>query len=214
VLASHQITRLTIVLSLFVLGLGGAKETLVREFAGSGLSNTRPFSVDESWEIQWDAKGDFFQLYIYNLNGDLLNVAANQMGPGRGSSYQVAAGTFYLQVNALGSWSVRIVQVESNKLDGGQSDAANFDGASYSGSGAQNTRPFTVDGPWEVHWNAAAGIFQIYLYNLRGELIDVAANQMGSGAGSSFQPKGGTYYLQVNATGNWKIKIVPYQVKQ
>jgi hypothetical protein len=50
-------------------------------------------------------------------------------------------------------------------------------------------------------------LFQIYLYSGSGDLVDVAANQMQAGKGSSYVPRGGTYYLQVNALGSWAIRV-------
>lgn len=72
----------------------------------------------------------------------------------------------------------------------------------------KNTRPFKVNGPWEIQWDASGDIFQIYLYTSDGTLKDVAANQMGSGEGSYYNPQKGEYYLQVIAMGSWKVRIV------
>lgn len=185
-----------------VLGHGLAQEAIVQEFEGSGGRNTRPFDVAAGWEVQWNASGDIFQLYLYDASGGLLGVAANQMGPGTGASFQAPAGTFYLQVNAIGSWTIRIVQL-------GLAAADASGGIEFSGNGKLNTRPFNVEGPWEVQWTASGDIFQIYLHTQSGNLVGVAANQMGSGSGASYQPNGGNYYLQVNAVGEWVIRIVP-----
>ncbi len=84
----------------------------IATFSGSGGKNTRPFSVPAGWEIQWDANGDIFQLYLYKADGSLAGIPVNQLGSGKGSSYQASAGKYYLQVNALGQWSIKIVQVK------------------------------------------------------------------------------------------------------
>lgn len=195
------------VLSFLVLGSSAsayAQDSEVAEYSGSGIQNTRPFTVSGPWEVSWDARGDLFQLYIHDEVGNLVGVAANQMGVGDGSSYQPTAGIYYLQVNAIGSWTVTISQV---------SDAASTGGADggtihLSGSGAQNTRPFTRSGPWEIQWRAEGDLFQLFLHDENGSLEGVPSNQMGAGTGSSYQPRGGTYYLQVNALGNWEMDIV------
>jgi hypothetical protein len=85
---------------------------VVASFTGSGGKNTRPFTTPGPWEVQWDAQGDIFQLYLYYEDGTLEGVPANQSGPGTGSSYHPKKGTYYLQVNALGAWSIKIVAVE------------------------------------------------------------------------------------------------------
>lgn len=85
---------------------------VIATFSGSGGKNTRPFSVPAGWEIQWDAKGDIFQLYLYKADGSMVGVPANQQGSGKGSSYQAKAGKYYLQVNALDKWSIKIVKLK------------------------------------------------------------------------------------------------------
>jgi len=191
-------------------------DTVVTSFQGSGGKNTRPFTVQKGWEIQWDSNGDIFQLYLYTADGNLEGVPANQQGAGKGSSYQAKGGKYYLQVNALGAWKINIVQVGSAKKKeevkspaekAKESKPSNII-AEFSGSGGKNTRPFQPNGSWEIQWNAKGDIFQLYLYSSDGNLIGVPANQMGAGVGSSYQPKGGKYYLQVNAMGDWTIKIV------
>ncbi|MGM0602240.1 MAG: hypothetical protein ACQESS_02875 [Bacillota bacterium] len=85
---------------------------IIKEYSGSGMQSTRPFTVDNAWEIQWSASGEVFQIYLYEKNGNLVNIAANQMGAGKGSYYSPKTGTFYLEVNAMGNWEVKIVNVD------------------------------------------------------------------------------------------------------
>jgi hypothetical protein len=82
----------------------------ITRFEGSGQSTTRPFTVPDGWEIQWDA-GDFIQIYVYEAGGELNGIAANQQGSGSGSAFQASGGSYYLQMNAMGSWTVRVVDV-------------------------------------------------------------------------------------------------------
>lgn len=89
-----------------------AQENIVKNISGNGGKNTRPFTVEKGWEIQWDAKGDIFQIYLYNSDGVMLGVPANQQGSGKGSSYQAKSGKYYLQVNAIGDWKINIVRVK------------------------------------------------------------------------------------------------------
>lgn len=195
---------LAVILVLVLAGSAFAQETLVQTYQGNGTQNTRPFTVGAGWEIQWDATGDLFQAYLYDANGNLVEVAANQMGSGSGASFQPRAGSYYLQANAIGSWTIQIVQLPS-----GASTTIRDGGSEYRGSGVRNLRPFTTTGPWEVQWNARGDIFQLYLYAVDGDLIDVSANQGGPGNGASYQPRSGTYYFQVNAMGDWTVRIVP-----
>lgn len=83
---------------------------------------------------------------------------------------------------------------------------------SYSGSGMQTTRPFTVNTAWEIQWEAKAAdfvLFQIYLYDGSGGLVNIVANQSDPGKGSYYSPKRGEYYLAIGGIGcDWDVKIV------
>ena len=85
---------------------------VLKTFSGSGGKNTRPFTVPAGWEIQWDAKGDIFQLFLYKTDGSMVGCPANQLGSGKGSSYQAKAGKYYLGVNSMGKWSIKIIKVQ------------------------------------------------------------------------------------------------------
>jgi hypothetical protein len=95
-----------------------------------------------------------------------------------------------------------------NSTESSSSSPINSVIAKYSGNGTQNTRPFEVNSPWEIQWDATGQIFQVYLYDGNGNLVDVAANQMEGGKGSYYSPKTGSFYLQINGMGDWEIKIV------
>jgi len=74
----------------------------------------------------------------------------------------------------------------------------------FEGEGIQNTRPFTVTGAWIIEWQAEGDVFMITIYTKDGDYVDILGNAK---RGSSYQPQGGSYYLQVNALGKWKIAI-------
>jgi hypothetical protein len=191
------------VIALASLPIAASQDAVVQQYAGNGTQNTRPFAVTQGWEIQWDTSGDIFQLYLHTASGDLVDVAANQMGSGSGASYFPKPGTYYLQVNAIGPWALRVVN-----LAAGPAQISNAP-VTCRGNGTSNTRPFTSLGPWEVQWDASGDVFQVFVQDGSGNLVDVAANQLGPGRGASYQPRSGTYYLQVNATGAWSLQVVP-----
>jgi hypothetical protein len=100
---------------------GGGRQgsALVTKLSGSDTHTTRPFRVENGWEIQWDykpsglfANSGVFQLYLYGEGNVPLDIVANQMQPGSGSAYRPKGGRYYLEVNALGSWEIRVVQVQ------------------------------------------------------------------------------------------------------
>jgi len=77
----------------------------------------------------------------------------------------------------------------------------------YSGQGHMVTRPFTADGPWEAKFDSADALF-IYLLAPNGETIDLVANQASGGHGSYYSARAGTYSLQIDGFGAWKVRIV------
>lgn len=91
------------------------KEPVIKEYSGSGMQTTRPFTVNTAWEIQWEAKaGDFvlFQIYLYDGSGSLVDIVANQSDPGKGSYYSPKGGEYYLNINAVADWEIKIVEVK------------------------------------------------------------------------------------------------------
>ena len=186
-----------------------ADETSIIKLAGSGLKDTRPFKVGGPWELQWDANGSYFGAYIYNADGFWVGAAANQQGAGKGSSYQPKGGHYYLKINAIGSWHVKVIEVRtSTKTSSDETKADETSIIKLTGSGLKDTRPFKVGGPWELQWDANGSYFGAYIYNADGSWVGVAANQQGAGKGSSYQPKGGHYYLKINAIGSWHVKVI------
>jgi hypothetical protein len=177
-----------------------AGETLIAEHRGNGTTNTRPFDVEDGWELRWDSRGDVFQVYLHDANGDFIDVAANELGRSVAASYFPRGGRYYLSVNAIGSWSTQIVHVGTEPRPIGS-------GLEFRGGGTLNTRPFVVEGPWEIEWESEADILQVFILNARGDFVDLAANQMGPDSGASYQPRGGTYFLQMNAIGPWTIRV-------
>ena len=98
--------------NIFLQDQENQSENIIATFSGSGIKNTRPFKVSGPWEIQWNAQGDIFQLYLHSSSGKMMDITASQIGPGEGSSYQAQPGKYYLKVNAVGDWSISIVHVE------------------------------------------------------------------------------------------------------
>ena len=202
---SSRLSVLTIIF-LFISTYTYGQE-VVAEYSGNGIQNTRPFTVSNAWEVNWEASGDIFQLYLYTADGSMTGVVANQQGSGSGSSYQPQTGEYYFKVNAIGEWNIEIVESSNNSTSSSYTTSSGTI-ASFSGSGAKNTRPITTNSAWELQWDAEGDIFQVYLYSENGSLEGVIANQSKPGEGSSYQPQTGSYYFKVNALGDWSMKVV------
>jgi len=85
---------------------------VIAQFNGNDIRNTKPFVVSSPWEVQWDAKGEFFSIYLYSEDGSLINVLGNQNTPGEGSSYFPKSGKYYFSISTLGDWSVKVVRAQ------------------------------------------------------------------------------------------------------
>ncbi len=87
-------------------------ERVVAAFEGNGSQATRPFTVQDGWEIRWDFSGDLLIINIYTETGSIVKAsAANQDGSGSGSAFQPRGGSYYLDIGAIGSWTVTVVQL-------------------------------------------------------------------------------------------------------
>jgi hypothetical protein len=91
--------------------VNSASEKIIYSWSGRGVVTTRPFKVSGRWELQWDADGEFFQVYLKSAEGEMLGVLANQAGKGPGSAFYPKGGEYYLQINAIGDWRIRVVNV-------------------------------------------------------------------------------------------------------
>jgi hypothetical protein len=99
-------------------------------------------------------------------------------------------------------------------------DSADVVIAEWSGSGAGSTRPFHPEGPWEFQWSSpSGGIFGAWLYDVNhtgpeaSDYLSILAMTGGNGKqrpekGSSYQPKGGDYYVSFVASGDWTARVV------
>lgn len=79
----------------------------------------------------------------------------------------------------------------------------------FQGAGALTTPPFQVQDKWEVRWDCPDAI-SITLLSPDGTIV---AGASGSLKGSLYQPKGGSFHLQINRGGGggtspWHISVV------
>jgi len=77
-----------------------------------------------------------------------------------------------------------------------------------SGNGARNLRPFTVKDNWEIRWENKGTMITIAIRYADGKMAAMGGNAEKPGRGSSYQPKGGTYFLEVTGTEDWTVQVV------
>jgi hypothetical protein len=82
----------------------------VGDFSGMTDQTTAEFTVRGQWQVHWENDGERFK---FAIRGDRdLGTIVDQSEPGSGVTNVVAAGTFRLDVNADGPWTIRITQGE------------------------------------------------------------------------------------------------------
>lgn len=88
------------------------QETVVHSFTGKTVTTTRPFTVEDQWEVQWDNKTrEYFGIILYQSDGKRVKKLAGQTHQGAGASYQPQGGAYYLEIEGRDEWQVDIVQL-------------------------------------------------------------------------------------------------------
>jgi hypothetical protein len=77
-----------------------------------------------------------------------------------------------------------------------------------SANGSRNTRPFTVRDRWEIRWDNKGPMLNITVRSADGKALGGGAFATAPGVGQSFEPKGGTYYLDISGSGEWTVTVV------
>lgn len=77
-----------------------------------------------------------------------------------------------------------------------------------SANGKRALRPFTVKDQWEIRWENRGAWLSISVLTLEGRSGGPGAFAETPGRGSSFQPRGGTFYLDVAGKGEWTVTVI------
>jgi hypothetical protein len=83
-------------------------------WTGRGAKKTEVLNITtRDWAIIWGSSGDLFQVYVYDANGRLVDLAVNTTGSDKDTTYMHSGpGQFYLDINAFGGqWAVSIVEL-------------------------------------------------------------------------------------------------------
>jgi peptidoglycan hydrolase-like protein with peptidoglycan-binding domain/uncharacterized protein YecT (DUF1311 family) len=100
-------------------------DVVIAEWKGYGSTTTRPFHADGAWELQWDAtamygaalfsatshvegKANGYDKLLANTGGDTSQPVIH------GTAYHQQGGDYYLSIQSLGEWHVRVVSISGS----------------------------------------------------------------------------------------------------
>jgi len=79
----------------------------VISWRGSGIKTTEPFEIkNKTWRIKWENLGSILQIYLYRIDGQLVDILVNSSGREKDITYVYQSGKFYLTMNAIADWEV------------------------------------------------------------------------------------------------------------
>ncbi|WP_410508414.1 hypothetical protein RSJ42_16925 [Methanosarcina hadiensis] len=87
---------------------------VITSWSGSSTKNTETFHIpSKEWKISWKTYpgqyGDMnFQIYVYNSDGSLKNVAANVIGENSDYSIIRGSGDYYLTINTAQPYEITV----------------------------------------------------------------------------------------------------------
>ena len=87
---------------------------VIASWSGSSTKNTETFHIpSKEWKLSWNTQpgkhGDMnFQIYVYNLDGSLKNVAANVIGESSDYSIIRGSGDYYLMINTAQPYEIKV----------------------------------------------------------------------------------------------------------
>ena len=94
--------------------------TEIASWTGSGIKSTETFiTTDKEFRIEWTTTNEAFpgagilQIFVYDENGNMVNLAANVTGAKEDVSYvRTKPGRYYLEINSANvNWAVVVKEM-------------------------------------------------------------------------------------------------------
>ena len=104
-------------LTLGCFASNAISKELIREFKGTGNSNTAEFEVKAPWIVDWRTMGDYpgqmaVQVNLVSTTGEFLGKVVTTKYVGNGVRLFEEGGQYRFQVNAsLANWALRVEQL-------------------------------------------------------------------------------------------------------
>lgn len=173
------------------------------------MSGTGPQATD-SFELETglvvlsavhQAEGAF-SVTLLDETGEMVDLPASAIGSFEGSSaVGVGSGTYLLDVDADGPWTVTVEQPRPAKA---------LEIRSFEGEAPTATAPFSLPGGlvrFEMS-HSGEGAFSVMLLDAEGNMLALPGSGVGRFDGSAAESvPGGIYVLEVDADGPWTVDI-------
>lgn len=174
-------------------------------FEGEGTSTTDELSF-RGGVVTVDYSHDGERNFIVEavaVEGDSLDdqVLANAIGTVEGgTASRIGEGAYHLNIDADGSWSLAV-----NEPGSSGAEELPFE---TSGSGPQYAGPVTIDGVANAQGShSGSRNFIVEMLRVDGGQLDDAIlfNEVGEFEGSTSERLSGTYFVSVEADGDWSL---------
>ncbi len=187
-------------------------------WSGLGTKQTEVFWVNgDKWRIRYSPHGTgIFQIGVYDKTGQLLDMAADQDAPLKGTAVLTERGSRYLTITGIGTkWDVRVEQflsvIEEWQLTQlmRQPSTPLVKLGTWTGETIDAEYEFTVPaGRWKVvHSNSGGGFLQIIIED-QNNFVALAANTSDASEDFSWVHRPGKFVMKIIAANtSWKVDV-------
>jgi hypothetical protein len=175
----------------------------IATFTGTDRATTGPFTVDESWSLEWTSEAYFSLFVSVAENRSVFNLDGLRSDGSAGLTPMYAPGTFYLTVYATGPWTATIREMS----DWSRTTLP----YSVTGEASRNTPVFAQSGTTRVCWQSDGdSTFMVDLWSVsrRGsESAQSAVIETGATEGcADLEARSAEAYLEIFAkSGTWTV---------
>jgi hypothetical protein len=81
---------------------------IVLELNGTGNLTTDAFAVEPGWQVVWQTEGTQFSYAVHGAQD--LGTVVDVKEPSSGANAFAPAGTFRIEIAAVGPWSIKVLQ--------------------------------------------------------------------------------------------------------
>lgn len=178
------------------------------ELSGTGQKATQKFQLEQGLSVfstTYRGSDNFIVWLMDGETGQNIDLVANEIGSSNGSKAVgiTSDGDYILNVQANGPWTVTITQPRKSAIQSAP--------LTLQGTGNKASEVFTLDSGLRTFYMDYRGSdnFIVWLMDDQGRQVDLLANQIGNFNGSKAVgiPQTGTYLLNIQANGKWKVSI-------